>query len=253
MNILGIDTCFNACSVAVRFERTGVAQTVWGEQRLMTTGHAEQLMPMIDRVMRSAGMAFADIERIAVTHGPGTFTGTRISVAAARALSLALRVPVVGFSSLRAIGLLATERIPDCSGDRDAVLVVRDARRDECYAEVVDVRGASLTGPLLLSAQAAAALCPGYRLFAVGTMADQVAEAGRDRGRQIVSGLDGCFLPELAEPDIASVIGLAQLAAPLDALVRPLYLRPPDAKPQDGKSIPRAATASTAVRPTSET
>ncbi len=253
MNILGIDTCFNACSVAVHFEKPGVARTGWGEKQLMTTGHAEALMPMIDRVMHCAGMAFADIERIAVTHGPGTFTGTRISVAAARALSLALRLPVVGFSSLRAIGMFATARIPDCGGDRDAVLVVRDARRDEWYAEVVDVSGASLTGPLLLSAQAAAALCPGYRLFAVGTGADQVAEAGRQGGRQIGSGFEGCFLPEHAEPDIASVIGLAQLAAPLDALVRPLYLRPPDAKPQDGKSIPRAASSGTAERLTDET
>ncbi len=249
MNILAFDTCFNACSVAVDCEVPGRDRTMSAEKQLMTTGHAEALLPMIARVMVSAGIGYGDIDRIAVTHGPGTFTGTRIGIAAARALSLALGVPIVSFSSLLPIGMLATVRIPDCIGDQDAVIVARDARRDECYVEVVDICGKSLTGPLLLSPQDAARLCPDYRLFAVGSAAEQVAEAGRHAsvrhaGCEIIAGQDGNFLPEHAEPDAAVLIGWAHAAEPLSTPPRPLYLRPPDAKPQEGKSIPRAAPAS---------
>ena len=149
MNILAFDTCFNACSVAVDCNVSGHDRTIWSEKQLMTTGHAEALLPMIARVMGTAGIEYSEIDRIAVTHGPGTFTGTRIGISAARALSLALGVPIVRFSSLLPIGKSATSRIPDCIGDRDAVIVARDARRDQCYVEIVDVWGKSLTGPLL--------------------------------------------------------------------------------------------------------
>ena len=74
--------------------------------------------------------------------------------------------------------------------------------------------------------------------------AEQVAEAGRHAGREIIAGQDGNFLPEHAEPDAAVLIGWAHAAEPLSTPPRPLYLRPPDAKPQEGKSIPRAAPAS---------
>lgn len=241
MNILAFDTCFNACSVAVDFARPDGTRAIASEKQVMATGHAEALLPMIARVMATAGMAYGDIDRIAVTHGPGTFTGTRIGIAAARALSLALGVPVVGFSSLLPIGMLATTRIADCIEDRDAVIVARDARRDECYVEVVDPWGTSLTGPLLLSPAAAAALCPEHRLFAVGSAAEAVAAAARTAGRDIVAGLDGSFLPEHVEPDAAVLLGWAHSALPPASPPRPLYLRPPDAKPQDGKSLLRAA------------
>lgn len=241
MNILAFDTCFDACSVAVDADRPGRERSVWYEQQLMGTGQAEALLPMIARVMTKAGLGYSDIDRIAVTHGPGTFTGTRIGIAAARALSLALGVPVVSFSSLLPIGMFATVRIPDCIGDRDAVIVARDARRDECYVEVVDTWGKSLAGPLLLAPDAAAALCPGYRLFAVGSAAGAVALAAREHGREIIAGLDEYFFPEHAQPDAAVLLGWAHAAVPSSLPLRPLYLRPPDAKPQDGKSIPRAA------------
>ncbi len=241
MNILAFDTCFNACSVAVDCNISGHDRTIWSEKQLMTTGHAEALLPMIARVMGTAGIAYSEIDRIAVTHGPGTFTGTRIGISAVRALSLALGVPIVSFSSLLPVGKSATSRIPDCIGDRDAVIVARDARRDQCYVEIVDVWGKSLTGPLLLSPTDAARLCPPYRLFAVGSAADQVAEAGRHAGREILAGQDGNSGPEHAEPDAAVLIGWAHAAEPLLAPPRPLYFRPPDAKPQEGKTIPRAS------------
>lgn len=209
----------------------------------MTTGHAEALMPMISRVMGAAGLAFGEIDRIAVTFGPGTFTGTRVGVAAARALALAHRVPVVGFSSLRVLGVQALTRIPEGNRALDAVMVARDARRDECYIEVIGGDGISRTSPLLLTPAAAATLCPGYRLFAFGTAATAVADAGRRVGRDIVADAGVPVPPEHAEPNIAVLLDAAGNAPPSDTPIRPLYLRAPDAKPQDGKSVPRATAS----------
>ena len=83
MNILAFDTCFDACSVAVRRDDGAVI----AERVLMRRGHAEALLPMIERTMQAAGLSFGDLERIAVTHGPGTFTGTRVGMAAALGLA----------------------------------------------------------------------------------------------------------------------------------------------------------------------
>ena len=156
-------------------ERTSDLERSLGEQR--------RLAAIIEATSDYVGIA--DLDRIAVTHGPGTFTGVRIGVAAARALALAHGVPVVAFSSLLPLAMAAVHRIPDCVEDRDAVLVARDARREECYVEVVDAHGRSLTGPLISTPAEAAALCPEYRLFATGSAAEAVARVGRAAGRPI--------------------------------------------------------------------
>ena len=91
MNILAFDSSLNALSVAVARRRQDAWQVfhAW-EAR---SGHAERLLPMIGEVMAEAGMAFSAIDRIAVTVGPGSFTGVRVGVSAARGLALALRRP----------------------------------------------------------------------------------------------------------------------------------------------------------------
>ena len=89
MNVLAFDTCFSSCSVAVSAGREGGAPRIEAEHLDMNTGHAEALIPMIERVVARAGIAVSEIDRIVVTNGPGTFTGIRTGVAAARALALA--------------------------------------------------------------------------------------------------------------------------------------------------------------------
>ena len=245
MNILAFDTSFDACSVAVETGRAGGDRQVVSERMFMSVGHAEALIPMIGRVCAASGIGIADLDRIAVTHGPGTFTGVRIGVAAARALALAHGVPVVAFSSLLPLCMAAVHRIPDCVEDRDAVLVARDARREECYVEVVETHGRSLTGPLISSPAEAAALCPEYRLFATGSAAEAVARAGRAAGRPIAVDHAGSTSAEASEIDARWLLGFAHAASPLLSPPRPLYLRPPDARPQAGKSIARAGAAGT--------
>ena len=87
MRLLAIDTALEACSAAVLDTAGGgiVAQ----ESQAMTRGHAEALMPLIQRVMKAARLDFSELDRIAVTVGPGSFTGLRVGIAAARGIGLA--------------------------------------------------------------------------------------------------------------------------------------------------------------------
>lgn len=242
MNVLAFDTCFDACSAAVARGDGLAVRRLFHRSEPMQTGHAEALMPMIEQVMDEAELRFEDVDRLAVTTGPGTFTGTRITVAAARALALALAVPVVGFSSLWAIGVAAGRRLPDFGGPSDAVLVARDARRDEVYVEVTAADGSSLTGPCLVSPSAAARLCADRRLFIVGSGAEPVAAAARSLGRDAICGFEDLFCNDRLQPDAAILAEFAASAEPLDASPRPLYLRAADAKPQSAGVLPRATS-----------
>src|SRR5262249_17472075 len=113
MHILAFDTCFDAVSVAVaRREAAGVKVLV-ERVEARRAGHAERLMPMLAAGLEDAGIGFADVERIAVTEGPGTFTGVRTGIAAARALALATGRPAVGVGSLAAIAFAARRQLAE--------------------------------------------------------------------------------------------------------------------------------------------
>src|SRR5438876_4695058 len=118
MNVLAFDTCLGAVSVAVRWQGARDEWLSCDRFELREGGHAERLMPMIAEVMQEAGLAFSDIERIAVTVGPGSFTGVRVGVAAARALALASGITAVGATSLAVMAHQADERLASAHGDR---------------------------------------------------------------------------------------------------------------------------------------
>ncbi|MBI4275667.1 MAG: tRNA (adenosine(37)-N6)-threonylcarbamoyltransferase complex dimerization subunit type 1 TsaB, partial [Rhizobiales bacterium] len=100
MRLLAIDTALEACSVAV-FD-TAHGDIAVSESQPMVRGHAEALMPLIAGVMDTTGLSFANIDRVAVTIGPGSFTGLRVGLAAARGIGLAAGKPVVGLTTLAA-------------------------------------------------------------------------------------------------------------------------------------------------------
>jgi tRNA threonylcarbamoyladenosine biosynthesis protein TsaB len=234
MNILAFDTCFDACSACVaRRDNDGVEVLAAALERF-ETGHAERLVPMVDEVMERAGVSFKDIDRLAVTVGPGTFTGTRIGIAAARGLSLTTGIAVVGISSLAVMAEVAVREIGPRTAGEDLVVAV-DARRGEVYAQAFGASGREETSPpLLLPIEEAARLGHGGALVIVGSGAAAVAEAAKRAGRHAEAGL-AHLLPD-ATALAALAVGLAPAAVPL----APLYLRAPDAKPQAGKSIARA-------------
>lgn len=221
MNILAFDTCFDACSAAAGKGLRSLTPSIACEYEPMNTGHAERLMPMIQSVMSQTGMHFAQLDRIAVTNGPGTFTGTRIGVAAARALALATGAKIVAISSLE---LMA--RNPDLTAPRNAhIAIVTDARRGEVYVQPIcrsTLRPQSPPQAVAL-AEIGRVLGSGPIVLA-GSGAERAAEAARSAGVDAVASCPG-LLPDAFDMLFASF----ELAT--CATVHPLYLRPPDAKP----------------------
>jgi tRNA threonylcarbamoyladenosine biosynthesis protein TsaB len=231
MNILAFDTCFDGCSVCVAERAGGAVVELSAMMERFETGHAERLIPMIGNAMSKAGLDFDRLDRIAVTTGPGTFTGTRIGVAAARALALACGAKTVGVSSLAVMAEVAKREIT-----AEQLAVVVDARRGEVYAQLFGPDGGldARSPPLLLSIDEAAQLGGIAPIVFAGSGAAAVAEASNARGRIAVS-----HFPDLL-PDAMALAFIAAVIPATDDPLVPFYLRPPDAKPQAGKAIARA-------------
>lgn len=222
MPCLALDTALGACSAALA-RADGILARRWAA---MATGHAEALAPMVDELMRGAGLAFADLTRIAVTTGPGTFTGQRIGLSFARGLSLALNLPCIGVTTLEAMAAAARAEAPG-----RAVLVAADARRGEVYAALFDAEGRARAEPALLPVADAASLAgPG------------VALAGS--AAELLHPGTGAVLTTVRQPD-AAFVALLALDRPADGPPHPLYLRAPDAKLpgplKGGPAAPRGA------------
>src|SRR6516164_6805074 len=138
MLILAIDTALDACAAAVL--DTGTSKLIAMESLSMKRGHAEALMPLIARVMKESGLPFAALDRIAVTTGPGSFTGLRVGLSAARGIGLAAAKPVVGLTTLSAYAAPIVSE-----GGEEPVISAIDARHD--HVQVVGGNGSSLVRP----------------------------------------------------------------------------------------------------------
>ncbi|HET7716819.1 MAG TPA: tRNA (adenosine(37)-N6)-threonylcarbamoyltransferase complex dimerization subunit type 1 TsaB [Bauldia sp.] len=219
MNLLAIDTSLERCS-------TGVA--VGGRSVVLVSetigrGHAERLFGMISAAMDEAGLAFADLDRIAVTVGPGSFTGVRIGIAAARGFALVVGCPVAGIGTLDVMADAAR-----AIAGPVPVLAALDAKRGEVYAQAFDSGGAALSEPAVGSARNFAAIHVEGMVLAGSGARSIAAELGRKPAP---------IVHEDTAPDIAALVRLG-IAAPAPAgPPRPLYLRPPDAKPQSATVV----------------
>lgn len=223
MTLLAIDCATNACSAAL-----------WlgggpGPHRYqaMRRGHAEALMPMVRAVMDEAGLAFADLDAIAVTTGPGAFTGIRIGLAAARGFALAAHLPLIGVTTLEAIAAAQ-------DGGGEHLLVALDSKRADVYLQLFAPDGTPLTAPASAMPGEVAALLPeGLPVAIAGDAADAVAAALAGR-TPAPRRLDGPDLPDAAVVARLAAVRLAELAPAPDAPPpAALYLRPPDAVPAE--------------------
>ncbi len=219
MNILAFDTCFNACSAAAGRAVRSLTPSFASVYEEMSVGHAERLMPMIRDVMADARLAFEDLNIIAVTHGPGTFTGTRIAVSAARALALATGADVVAVSSLRLMAMNPGLR----SGRGRVVAIATDARRGEVYLQLINRHSLAAIAPpqVVRICDAAAALGPGPIEVAGSGAKALAAQATAD-------GCDATCVSEHLLPDAFDMV-FAAMSEPRILAPEPLYLRPPDA------------------------
>src|SRR6267378_5169456 len=142
MLILAIDTALDACAAAVL--DTGTSKAIARESLAMKRGHAEALMPLIARVMKASGIAFASLDRIAVTTGPGSFTGLRVGLSAARGIALAAGKPVVGLTTLTAYAAPVVSE----NGEHPIISAIA-ARHDQVYFQVVSGDGGALIQPCI--------------------------------------------------------------------------------------------------------
>ncbi|WP_169566875.1 tRNA (adenosine(37)-N6)-threonylcarbamoyltransferase complex dimerization subunit type 1 TsaB [Sneathiella limimaris] len=231
MKILSMDTALDACSVAIMEDETTIAF----HHEVRKRGHAEMLIPIIKNLMTENGLSFSDLDLIAVTIGPGTFTGLRIGLAAARGFSVASGIPCIGVTTLET---LATQTASQLTEPLNIVPLI-DARRQEVYVQRFStVKTPSVT----IKALSEPSACPLQNIH---------AELGSDPAILIGSGVPLLREKELIDPRVHQIIevdpnpdarviaSIARLKAGsnLDPSTSPdpLYLRAPDAKLPGGK------------------
>lgn len=226
MRVLAIDTALEACSVAVL--DTGNPAGFVQETAPMVRGHAEALMPMMARVLEAAKTAAPELDRIAVTVGPGSFTGLRVGIAAARGLALAIGKPAVAvttFAGFAAPYIAADDSLP--------VVAAVDARHDHLYLQVFGPGGRTLVTPRLVSLADALRIATSGSPRVVGTGA-RILATHWPSAAAIPAAID----PRRA-PDVGWVARLGAAAQDTGAPPKPLYLRAPDAKPQEAAQLAR--------------
>lgn len=217
MKLLALDTATTACSAALWDD--GIVRA--RDLRVMARGQAEALMPMVVGVLARAGLAFADLDLIAATVGPGAFTGLRIGLAAARAMALAAGLPCAGVTTLEAVAA----NVAESERRGSSLLVALDAKRADLYVQVFTDGRDPLAPPRAVLPADLAGLVPPGPLMIVGDAAAQAAAA------LAVAGIDARLSSASGIPDAACVAAIAarrwQAGGP--ALPpEPLYLRPPD-------------------------
>ena len=197
--VLAIDTAAPRLQLAV----LGDADRLETLVEDMPTGQAERLFPALAELLARGGVTYHDLTRVAVTTGPGSFTGLRIGLSAARGLGLALNIPVLGIPSLLALSLVA-----QC----DAIAVLLDARRDEAYFQTFSGPGIPIGQPQLLPIDKARARVP-----------------------------RGADLHTTPFVDIAALARFAATAQPELYPPEATYIRDADAKPQERFRVARVS------------
>lgn len=218
MLILAIDTALDSCAAAVLDTDAGgpLAQ----ESQPMKRGHAEALMPLIARVMKASGIGFAALDRIAATTGPGSFTGLRVGLSAARGIALAAGKPVVGVTTLTAFAA------PIVGGDAaHPVVAAIDARHDHVYFQAMAGDGRSMIKPKVAPIEEAIDAARFDAPHLVGNAAKILAE------RWPADAPPPFRVDQQPAPDIIWVAWLGAAVNPDASPARPYYLRAPDAKP----------------------
>jgi tRNA threonylcarbamoyladenosine biosynthesis protein TsaB len=217
MLILAIDTALDACAAGIL--DTELGQLIAQESESMKRGHAEALMPLIARVMRQSGIGFSALDRIAVTCGPGSFTGLRVGLAAARGLALAAGKPVVGLTTLTAYAAPIVSQ----NGDPPVISAI-DARHGQVYFQVVSGNGHPLIRPRLAPIEQA---LDAWRFGAPHLVGNAAAMLAERWPKQAAPPVRVAAQPA---PDIAWVAWVGAAVSPESAPARPFYLRAPDAK-----------------------
>ena len=240
---LALETSGDACAAALVAD----GEVLGVRQVEMSRGHAEVLVPMVQELAGEAGIALTALDLIGVTRGPGSFTGLRTGIAAARGFSIASGAPAVGVSSLQAVAHGAAR----VSLEPRPILCILDTRRVDYFAQTFDQTGTATGEPWVMGAEdlfsLIGSLCPELRPELHPVLAGNAVS-------RLLSAYDGDpdtlrRVPGTGSPDPVDVAALAE--AILDETVfnkegvaqdtlSPLYLRAPEAKlPANGGRLKR--------------
>jgi tRNA threonylcarbamoyl adenosine modification protein YeaZ len=226
MRILAIDSsCAAVCACVLEH---GAETPLAARSLPMTRGHAEALAPMVEAVIAQVPGGFGSLHRIAVTNGPGSFTGIRIGIAMARAMGLALDIPVIGVSTLTAFAG------PLLLGSGAGVIVSAiDARHGQVYFQLFEATGRPLIAPRVETLRDAARAIGAGPARLAGSAAKLLAE---EFGRG-ATAFDASAAADF--PDIAAVARIGLAASPDASPPRPIYLKAPSAQPMaEGGAAP---------------
>jgi tRNA threonylcarbamoyladenosine biosynthesis protein TsaB len=216
MKILAIDTAHLAISACVLDDGADSPEAI--ATIAMERGHAEALLPLIDRVMARVEGSFASLGRVAVTVGPGSFTGLRAGIAAARAIGIACKIPVTGVSTLAALAApLILEQKPGLAA------AAIDARRGNVFFAAFGPDGRAVLAPRIASAREAVRALGAGPVRLAGSGAPLLAIEAQAAGTETWTGRENTGL------DIVFVAKLGLLADPVLTPPRPFYLAPPGA------------------------
>jgi len=226
MRVLAIDTALAACSAAILDTKQG--SIIASASLPMVRGHAEALIPLLARLLDEARMLLRNFDRVVVTTGPGSFTGLRVGISAARGIALAAGKPAVGLSTLLAYAaphLADDETIP--------VVAAIDARHQHVYLQVFGPGGRTVIAPRLapLSEAVRAAAEAPARL--VGSAAQAIADG------LAAAGAVPVIVDARGAPDITWVARMGAAVPEGQSPPKPQYLRAPDAQPQNAAQLPR--------------
>ncbi|TGS10965.1 tRNA (adenosine(37)-N6)-threonylcarbamoyltransferase complex dimerization subunit type 1 TsaB [Mesorhizobium sp. M2E.F.Ca.ET.209.01.1.1] len=222
MKLLAIDCAANLCAACI-YDADADAE-LGREVRDLGKGHAEHLMTVLETALEASGAGYQDLNAVAVSIGPGSFTGLRVGVSTARGLALALKIPAIGVTTLEALAAEGAHAFPG-----RAVLAALDAGREEIHAALYDRALVETYGPSVATLAEAVTMAVNTDTVLVGTAAPLIAQSA---GRVFDTG------PVAATADIATYAGLAAAKGPGEK-PKPLYLRGADAKPQAGFILPR--------------
>lgn len=224
MILLSIDTVAQYCAACILDTTEG--RELGRKVVDLGRGHAERLIGVIDEALAEAGMEYHRLEAIAVNIGPGSFTGVRVGVSAARGFALALGIPAIGVSALEA---LAQESVDEAA--EGPILAAIDAHRGEVYVQRFDASGKAMSEPSAISL-ADAEIAARSAAIVAGSAAGAMRELAG-------SGAVWRTASTLATADITVTARIAGRKGANGERPKPLYLRAPDAKPQSGAALPR--------------
>lgn len=208
MNILAIDTCHSEFSVAILQDGKILKDITCNEPGK----HAEKLLVIIEKILHATSLTYNKIDRLAVSIGPGSFTGVRIGLAAVKGINLATKIPIIGITTLEAVA--------EQSDSIATKLVCLDARRDQIYAQIFSNNFEALSEALLLTYENISQMEPKEPYTIIGDGSDKVIAYLQNKQFNVIS--------HTAKANAASVAKVAFRKAALAIQpVKPLYLRSP--------------------------